>query len=266
MTWVIGMPGFLTRGVVVSDVRVSLVNTRTGLVVREVDAVQKIHQVAHNMVLGFAGSVELGFALVEDLRRFNQWVPAGNVASPAWTAWHWGRRVRFIWSRLPPAAQQLGCELLLAGALPGQGPIVHSSAFALRSPRFEFEQVPARTARSIGSGAHVAEYAAELVRFGEDWVDLVQADVMMGPLGPLVPMGLFLAQAIRARDADGISPHLHLCSVRPMEILLGTNDMQGFGDGAFDLEMPPVATTWAEYQALAHDQGFAALAAVAPAS
>jgi hypothetical protein len=263
MTWVIGMPGFLTRGVIVSDVRVSLVNSRTGRVVREIDAVQKIHPVADNMVLGFAGSVELGFALVDDLRRFNQWVPDGHLASTAWTAWHWARRVRFIWGRLPPQARQLGCELLLVGALPSQGPFVQSSAFVLRSPRFEFEVIQSRTARSIGSGAHVAEYAAELEQFGEEWFNLAQADVMVGPLGPLVPMGLFLAQAIRQREADGVSPHLHLCSVRPMEIQLGTNDMQGFGDGAFDLAMPQVATSWPEYLALAHDQGFAALATVA---
>ncbi len=64
MTWVIGMAGHFIGGVLLSDIRV----TFKGQPAR--DLIRKIHQVGPNVVIGFAGSVRLGFSLVEDLRAY----------------------------------------------------------------------------------------------------------------------------------------------------------------------------------------------------
>ena len=66
MTWAIAMPGFPTGGVLLADVRVSFVDPASGRVVDEFDGIQKV-RVAPNLAMAFAGSVEAGFLLANDL-------------------------------------------------------------------------------------------------------------------------------------------------------------------------------------------------------
>lgn len=157
-----------------------------------------------------------------------------------------------------------GCALLFIGALPPTGPFVPTVGYILHAPDFEPQPIPSRTAASIGSGAHVTEYAAEVERLGAEWFQLAQFDMagFEGMGGPLTPIALTLSQVIEENLEPGISPHLHLCSVRFGEIQLGTNDVQGLSPGAPDRTMPPVAETYAAWQALKQEHGFADLLAI----
>jgi 20S proteasome alpha/beta subunit len=60
VTWVIGMSGHLIGAVLVADVRVSFPSGQR-------DTLRKIHPVAPNIAIGFAGSVAIGFDMVESL-------------------------------------------------------------------------------------------------------------------------------------------------------------------------------------------------------
>ena len=63
MTWVIGAtPPFGGYGLMISDIQVSLA---TG---ERFDILRKVHPVGPCLVLGFSGSVKIGFAMVENLR------------------------------------------------------------------------------------------------------------------------------------------------------------------------------------------------------
>src|SRR4051812_33308050 len=115
MTWVIGMAGNLSGGVLAADVRVSFRNGD------ERDLIRKLHEVAPNIVVGFSGSVRIGFEMVELLRSRAKvgfgggYVPAGKFIFDSRGA------ARKVWQSAPSAEQKLGCSLMVVGAQPAKG-------------------------------------------------------------------------------------------------------------------------------------------------
>jgi hypothetical protein len=85
MTWVIGASSIFDYGAMMSDVRVTF---RDG---RERDLVQKAYPVGPYIVAGFAGSVRIGFQMLESLAKFlivppnapqpGAWEPEAPVAT-----------------------------------------------------------------------------------------------------------------------------------------------------------------------------------------
>jgi ATP-dependent protease HslVU (ClpYQ) peptidase subunit len=74
MTWVVGEATAYGYSVLVSDSQISCSNgTVPGI------GVQKTHQVGRSLAAGFAGSIKIGFALVEELRR-----AFAESSSPFW--------------------------------------------------------------------------------------------------------------------------------------------------------------------------------------
>lgn len=63
MTWVIGVASLFGHGVVISDIRVTFNNGAS------VDMLQKAYPVGNFMVAGFAGSVLIGFNLLNSLAK-----------------------------------------------------------------------------------------------------------------------------------------------------------------------------------------------------
>jgi hypothetical protein len=256
VTWVIGMPGFLSGGAVLSDIRITVVQ---GQAAHEVEGfgVRKLYPVAANMALGFAGSIPTGFGFVRDLTRFLGDVPEGYVASPSRTIWHWSRRLRYHWTNTMNDAQRAGgSELLFMGASVPTHPIMTPShGFILRAPQFELEKIPHLQARSIGSGSVIAAYSEELVKLGEDPWELLKFE---GPLGgPLTALRVVVSEVIETNHVDGISSHLHMCMVQCGQFLMGTNDQVGYGEGAIAREMPPVAESWPDFMTMAAQHGLA---------
>lgn len=86
VTWAIAMPGFPTGAVLLADVRVTWVDERSGQIVQTVDGVLKVHPVARNLAVAFAGSVVASFMFVHAVAR--SLAPAGPdyLWSPAWVA------------------------------------------------------------------------------------------------------------------------------------------------------------------------------------
>jgi hypothetical protein len=64
MTWIVGTPYGFGYGIGISDVRVTLGDHS------EHDCLQKIYPVGRFIAMGFAGSVRIGFAMIETLRTF----------------------------------------------------------------------------------------------------------------------------------------------------------------------------------------------------
>src|SRR5205823_1140474 len=112
------------------------------------------------------------------------------------------------------------------------------------SPEFELERIPNRAARSIGSGAHVEEYAAELYAIEDEFPNLVGFEI--GPWlptgGAALPISIAISDVIERHAAPGISPHLVICSVRWGEVAFATNDREAIGHAGASRVMPPIAT------------------------
>src|SRR5258707_2174952 len=97
MTWVVGASSLFGYGVMVSDVRVSWSDNT------EADLLRKAYRVGPYLLAGFAGSVNVGFQLIDSLQKFLL-PPDNSVAAwkPDWVAEHWYPEAAQIFSKAPP--------------------------------------------------------------------------------------------------------------------------------------------------------------------
>lgn len=158
MTWGIGGAEHLSGAVLVADVRVTFRGTG-----QQRDMLKKIHQVAPNIVCGFAGSVQIGFDMVRSLHEYIV-DSSGGLCLPTGRLVHrWWRTARRAWKHADSEAQKLGCSLIVAGAQPRRGFIHPNTAYKLRAPEFSPERIR-REPVAIGSGNNVEAYRELLVR------------------------------------------------------------------------------------------------------
>jgi hypothetical protein len=243
------MPGFITRGVLVGDVRIT-VRYADGRQ-REIEGVRKVYSVAPNIAMGFAGNIDAGFRMVSDFAVFiGNSVPPGHMTyEPSRAIFCWLRRARYHWATtLTKHQTEGGCELIFMAALPTNGPLASTAGYIARAPGFEPHPIEAGTAVSIGLGSQIPEYAAALVALAVD-PELMQFETMywdhVGGAGMAVSAAI--SDAIDERAVPGISPHLHICSVRFGQIEIGTNDRIALTPGVASRVMPAVVEGWEEW-------------------
>jgi hypothetical protein len=234
MTWVLGSGVPFGYAALISDIRVTWPDGT------HKDALQKIYPVGRQMLVGFAGSVRLGFAMVEDMRRAFEASDAG-VWFPRAAAWGWWRRGRRIFSSASVELRDLGCSLLLAGASATlNGFIGHiSHVVVMRSPQFEPEFPRIGDWVSVGSGAdHI--YARQLAQYQQDkpadfMVTYGQGEVHMGRGGFAKMLAFTVGTALLKDPMRTVSEVLHVglafadrfdvSSVSPIGRELGPNDL-----------------------------------------
>lgn len=257
MTWVIALPGFPTGAVLLADVRVSFVDPQSGRIVAAVDGVQKVHPVAQNLAVGFAGSVVAGFVLAQDLARWLSGIKQGHVWSPARIANQWQRRLRAAWRELPEEVKAGGCDLLLAGAWPSaHAAFSHSDAYRFTAPDFNLTRLRRGHAAAIGSGAGVPAYKEMLESFADEWHELAQFSIQPFPGGPAGPMSAVLGQLIADNPEATVSTQLVFCLVSGTKTSIYT-----VTSPRAELTTPPLAASLAEFETLCWDRGLAAAAA-----
>lgn len=257
MTWVIAGSSIFGTGALVSDTRVQFSDGATA------ELLQKAYPVGNYIAAGFAGSVRIGFDLIESLTNFMA-VPVGTGAhawNPRGVASDWALTAKQIFDSAPPEEQRLQSQLLLLGA----SPVEHMGAPEFRridiarfaSPDFtpRFAKRGALTVFHIGSGAGVREYVRgtkPLFRLGSG----IHKAHMAGIDEWARTLAFSMTIAIRDHPNNGISQHFHVVAVRLGRIVMGTNDMTThLNDGPpVELKMPPVARSWQEFMSLANEQ------------
>lgn len=248
MTWVVGTPTAFGYACGISDIRAKLPD---GIL----DCVQKIYPVGADIAAAFAGSVRLGFDFIEDLR-----ICLGHLEDPsrAWkpravaTLWH--RRARRLYGKAPDSVKKLSAQIMLLGVSPrehiGLPGLALATVAIMRSPQFIPRLLQTATIDSIGSGGDVTVYADMLRRISTE-PSLWQAEMSFpGAYGKMVRH--VLQQTIEKNPDPGVSPHVHLCTVRRGEIEITTSDYdRSWSSGKVtEWRMPPVATTWAEFETM----------------
>jgi len=232
----------------------------------EHEGVQKLYKVGANIAAGFAGNVDVGFRMISGMSAsLNSSIPADAIITePSRFLAKWARRARHHWEHTVPVTErQGGCSLLVMAALQPTGPFTRTVAYRLHAPDFNLDEIPPRTARSIGSGADVSEYQATLERLGHDFFELVQFETMYWPFGPAPMIASELSDVIEVVGTPGISPHLHICTVRFGEVEILTNDRQALTPGVESRVMPPVVAGWEQWKAWKLERGLADLVAIA---
>lgn len=182
MTWVVAhaSPGAV---LVIGDVRIS-VRTPQGFQELPEIGVKKVHHVLPNIVVGFAGSIGVGFRMVEELRQFYSWQAGFVGALTLADAWCEYMRSRY-WGLLPHHLRGQITHLIVAGFHPSPvsesdpRPIPIGVGAIIECPTEEGEPMKViqrfgamDPAVSIGSGSEVEEYKRLLNEF--DWLKVSQ--------------------------------------------------------------------------------------------
>jgi hypothetical protein len=264
MTWIVGRALPWGYAAAVSDIRVTWPDKS------EVDCLQKIYQVGPFIALGFAGSVAIGFRMVDRLRQLLGGLKPGQAWKPDVVAELWPEEARKVFARFSKWEQDLQCHLLMVGAHPtrdnGHAPMPY--VYRFKSPDFVPLLAGANEIVSIGTGEVVEEYSQTLRKLYERMgFDFLQLEVGQ-PGGSALGLLHLISQAVEATPKLGISHHMHVCVARRGEIQLGNNN-QRRGEIRFDnnnpnyivesseedLIMPPVAQSHAEFNRMLRDRG-----------
>jgi len=256
--------------VILADIQVR-VATADGPVY--LDGIQKVFPVGQYLAAGFAGDVEFGYRLIEDLAQCLRLPPGDDRAwIPAPTIDRWRVRARSLfneWGQPERRANLLVAGVREEGVIPNEAdaviahivpPGVRTYACILRSPAFEVEVIRPMTVGSIGSGNAVEAYQGILEHVNQHPASYYHSEFVGGVRDSF---GTMLAHSLGAdiarTAAPGISQHLLVCIVRPGEITLQPNDSDVFeaGQRRPERRMPPLARSLRQVHELLERNGLA---------
>lgn len=241
------MPTLFGLAVAMSDVRATFPDGSGR------DCVQKIYRVGPDLALGFAGSISVGFRMVEQLTQLSA-CPDDSAWNPEHVVTHWPAVARALFKRATDVERNSGCHLILVSAHPSENiglNFPRTFVHIFRSPEFVpvVSLVP-HEAGSIGSGAVESGCVAALEKLtagDEEKFALMQAATAMTG-GLEMTLGLAISEYIRDNRPDYISPHLNLCSVTRGAITIWNNDYIRYEDGGpVHFAMPRLARSFREF-------------------
>lgn len=256
MTWVIGASTMFGYGTVISDICVTLPNGERR------DILQKSYPVGKFIVAGFAGSVELGFMLLQNLTKFLR-LPEGEENSawyPDWVAEEWSPIAKKIYVHTPKELQQLGSEILMVGVSPNEDieipGFAKSYVSVLKSPDFFPEIIRGgNKIRSIGSGGGVDVYSNVLEDLTKDIYHPLMQIEFDSPGGWGKAIEIALSRVLENNPEPGISRHIQTFLVKRGEILQGNNDCDILhpNQEPIEIRMPPVVRGYTEFRRMVQD-------------
>jgi hypothetical protein len=256
MTWVIGAISIFGYGIVVSDVQVSWKHSG-----KELPILRKAYPVGNTIVAGFAGSVRIGFRLIDSLRVGLAGTAANQAWHPWWVAKHWPPEASRIFDSSEPEERALKSEVLLVGVSPTEQRQHDPKVYLIRmsSPDFRprFRTKPL-TVWSIGSGTGATRYMTELAAALDLHSDIILLE--QAPGGWAAGIARAMDGAIIQQPMNGVGEHLQIHIARREGITIGNNDerkIDSAGNESFR-KIPSLADSWFSFERLAASKGMAA--------
>ena len=263
MTWVVAASTIYGYGALYSDVQVTFRDGTTR------DLLQKAYPVSNFIAAGFAGSVKIGFMLVQSLMDHLA-LPGEALDKFAWdpiiAAVGWAPIAKAVFQAAEPAEQALASRLLLVGVSPtetsGIGAKVYFTRFA--SPDFA-PKIMGRPIKvcGIGTGAGVTEYKHSIKPLFRLTSGILKAEIGR-PGGWGNQLGHSISHTLGQNPRTGISRHLNIIIVERGQFRLGKTDQTiHYPDGTkTEFKMPAVARGYEEFLALASSAGHEGACAV----
>jgi len=252
MTWIVGTAPPFGWAVGLSDIRVTFSDGS------EQDCLRKIYPVGRFIAAGFAGSVRIGFGMIQKLAELLRnpdeklaWIPS-EVA-----AW-WQHDAQEVFNSFDNLERDGGCQIILLGAHPsenaGDVPWARTQVYTFTWPDFEPVLANPNEVVSIGSGASVAQYQELLEQIPMDEsIEQLEAMHFGGMTDGLM---MIITDRIQQIPTPGISPHLHVCLVSRGQVQIRKNDRRYINRPDLqDFIMPDVATSWDEFEQIAFAHG-----------
>lgn len=256
MTWVIGCSGLFGYAVGLSDIRVTLQDGT------EKDCLQKIYKIGDQIVLGFAGSVEIGFGIIGQIAAALPPPPKkGLTLIPQAIAEDLPMGIRKLFRSFPENEQRLGSQLILLSAHPtendGAAPWARGYVYRFSSPDFQPQMAGPSEIVSIGSGSTVEAYKNALRALQSDFEHLKFQQYHRD--GAALGMMVSISAELKKLPVKGISQHLHICVVSRDGIRIGKNDTLVNDAPGVSFKMPPVATSLEELKTLLSANGISSV-------
>jgi len=225
------------------------------------DLVQKAYPISNHIAAGFAGSVKIGFMLLQSLADYLE-IPEEIIDQVGWdpvfAATRWAPLARHVFRSAEAEEQKLGSMLLLVGVSPteasGLGAKVYFVRFA--SPDFhpQFMSRPVKIC-SIGIGAGVREYKHSIKPLFRLTSGILKAEIGR-PGGWGWTLGFSIANKVARSPRHGISRHLHTIIVERGRIrVFNTDEDIWLGETKNEIRMPNVARGYEEFLALVRAAG-----------
>jgi hypothetical protein len=269
MTWVIGASSLFGYGVMLSDVRVTFPDGRTA------DILRKAYPVGPYIIAGFAGSVHIGFQLLQSLCEFLT-IPADDPEAdnlawrPAWVAQEWSPQAKKIFASSPAAERKLGAQFLMVGVSPDEdmGTPNTRRVYIIRFSGPDFRpgfMRKAFTVAHIGSGGGVSIYKQAFREHFRLNASSLRAETGR-PEGWAGMLGQTVNMVAAEHPIGSVSRHMHIHVCRLGEIFQGKNNERIHsldGSEPITFEMPKVATSYEEFLSMCSGLGLGAQGAVA---
>jgi hypothetical protein len=275
VTWVIGASSIFGYGTIISDVRVTFADGS------ERDLVQKAYGLGPFIIGGFAGSVKIGFRLLESLRHALT-PPDAKEPGTVW-AWEplavaevWQPMAAEIFANSETSEQKCLSHILLVGIsneidpetahIPNvvQGP--RAFIIKMMSPHFEPIVTNRRlSVEHIGSGGYIPRYTELIRSYFDIGSNTLQAETgAIGMWPKMLARGVM--RVVNENPVKGISPHVHILVCRNGEMFTMTNDAKTYRQGDPEIQefsMPAVAHSYEGFLTMCGKSGLAAEGAIA---
>lgn len=221
------------------------------------DCLRKLYPLDQNVLAGFAGNVETGFAMLERLHQLivsTKQAP-GDPADIEAVFRLFPRAARELFADLDDRGREGGSALLIAAGEPADNTIYGSAArvACFQGPAFAAQEIPHQQWGSIGSGSDIPAYLAELEKLTSDEArELVKMEVGMIGGHASIMASTIIREIGEMPRVPGISMHFHVGTVVTGGWRLTKSDRDYFpGDAPpVQIRMPPVAESWQELQDL----------------
>lgn len=248
MTWVVAASTIWGYGVLYSDVQVTLSDGSTR------DMLRKAYPVANVIAAGFAGSVRIGFSLIQSLESTlipPPGTPENAVCHPVLAAEGWAPIAKAVFDSAEARERVLGSRILMVGISPnesaGLGAKIYFARFA--SPEF-VPQIMTRTVKicSIGTGASIQQYKHSIKPLFRLSSGILHAEVG-NPFGWGVTLGYSIANATNWYPRPGISQHVHTTLIARDGFRYANSDQRTYQkDGVVtERKMPPLAQSYDQF-------------------
>lgn len=244
MTWIVGTVPPFGYSILISDICVSWSDGT------EHACLQKIHKVGADFLCGFAGSVRIGFILLDALARQ---LPRKQHRTPSILAHDWiPSLARRVFRAAPEQEQKLGCQLIIAAVHPtenmGDVPWPRTYVWTFGYPEFIPADCRADDAVGIGNGSFVSVYTEAVREARRDSFFLkliIHGEVAQGQY-----LAKTMHEAVQQTPQAGVSTHFQMGIVTRGRALLGNYDYTRFQqDGTTtQVHVPPVAQTYKAFQ------------------